>query len=100
MHGRPDIVATLKLRPTQKGGRKGETPSQIFRCPLEFDGDKCDSVIDLSNSGPLKPYYQVSVPISFVNPTTIKPRLKIGSQFTLWELTTIADGVVDHIYYD
>jgi hypothetical protein len=41
-----------------------------------------------------------TVPITLLFPALIKPRLKAGSLFTLWELRTIAEGVVEQVLPD
>src|SRR5437762_2736828 len=100
MNGRPDIIASLHFFGTDEGGRNGPTPPKIFRCPLEFDGEKFDCVLHLEETGPLSPGSKATLPITFLFPELIKPRLRIGNEFTLWEMRTIADGVVDEVLLD
>ena len=97
MERQPDIVASVRFYPTEDGGRKGSTPPVIFRCPLEFEGEKYDCGLHLEKSGPFAPGMTATVPITFRSPASIKPRLKIGSRFTLWEGGTIAEGVVEQV---
>jgi hypothetical protein len=51
----------------------------------------------LDEIGPLEPGAKATVPILFLRPDLIKDRLHIGSRFTLWEMGTIAEGVVKEI---
>jgi hypothetical protein len=41
-----------------------------------------------------------TVPITLLSPALVKPRLRIGSRFKLWELGEIADGVVEKVIAD
>jgi len=97
MKHQPDIIASVRFYPTEQGGRKGPTPTQMFRCPLEFEGEKYDCGLHLEKSGPIKPGMVATIPITLLRPDLIKPRLKIGSRFTLWERGAFAEGVVDQI---
>jgi len=97
MERQPDIIASIRFYPTEQGGRKGSTPPVIFRCPLEFEGEKYDCALHLEKSGPLAPGMTATVPITLLFPGLIKPRLKVGSRFTLWERGTIAEGVVEQL---
>jgi hypothetical protein len=92
-------MALNQFYPTEKGGRKEPTPPGILRCPLEFDGEMFDCGLFL-DEGPLAPGASATVPIKFLFPELIKPRLKVGSRFKLWEMRTIADGVVEQILPD
>lgn len=93
----PDIIASVRFYPTAQGGRKGPTSQPIFRCPLEFEGEKFDCGLHLEKTGPLAPGMTATVPITLLFPELVKPRLKVGSKFTLWDMRPIADGVVERI---
>ena|SRR5579871_1377292 len=100
MARQPDIIASVRFYPTEQGGRKGPTPPHIFRCPLEFEGEKFDCGLHLDETGSLAPGMSAKVPITLLFPALLKPRLKVGSRFTLWEGRTIADGVVEKVIAD
>jgi hypothetical protein len=100
LKGKPDIIATVQLYSTDAGGRSGPTPSDIYGCPLEFEGEKFDCRLLLRDVGALLPGTSGRVPVAFLYPESIKPRLKVGSRFTLWELRTIAEGVVEEVLAD
>ena len=92
----PDIVASIHFFPTSEGGRRVLTPPNLFRCPLEFEGEKFDCALHLA-TGSVAPGATARLPITILRPDLVKPRLKLGSKFTLWEMGTIAEGVVDQI---
>jgi hypothetical protein len=93
----PDFVASVRFYPTDEGGREGPTPGRLFRCPLEFEGERFDCGLLLDAIGPLEPGMCASVPVSLLAPQLLKSRLRVGSRFTLWELGTIAEGTVEEI---
>jgi hypothetical protein len=97
MERQPDIIASVRFYSPEEGGRKGSTPPHMFRCPLEFEGNKFDCGLHLEKVGPLAPGTTATVPITLLFPALIKPRLKVGSRFTLWEMGTIAEGVVEQV---
>lgn len=90
----PDIIAKVHFLPTELGGRKGPTPSDRFSCPFVFEGEYFDCVTFLGDIGSIAPGSTVTLPIWFLSPTMIKPRLNVGSVFDLWELGVIANGTV------
>lgn len=100
MKGQPDIIATVRLYVTDAGGRKGHTPPEVFGCLFTFEGEKFDCRLLLQEVGPLAPGASTKVPVAFLYPELIKPRLKVGSRFTLWEMKAIGDGIVEEIIPD
>jgi hypothetical protein len=92
-----DLIATIKFRSKDQGGRNGPTPDKWFGCPLDFEGELYDCFLDLTETGPVSPGDQVLVPVGFRHPELIKARLKEGDRFTLWEMRAIADGVVNEV---
>jgi hypothetical protein len=90
-----DIVATVQLYPTESGGRKGPTPPNRFGCLFEFEGEKFDCILFLDSA--LSPGATAVVSVAFLYPSLVKPRLRAGSRFSLWELGTIGEGVVQEV---
>jgi hypothetical protein len=88
------LLADIQFLPTAEGGRRGPTPPERFGCPLEFEGEYFDCLLDLSERGPVVPGEFVRVPVAFLCPELILPRLAVGATFTLWEKRTIARGTV------
>jgi hypothetical protein len=100
MKSQPDIIASIHFYTTEAGGRKVPTPPDQFGCPLEFEGEKFDCRLLLGKVGSLSPGVTANVPVVFLYPELIKPRLKVESRFTLWEMGTIAEGIVKQILPD
>ena len=97
---KPDIIAEVYFLPTELGGRKESTPSNSFGCPLLFEGELFDCVTSLDDVGSISPDSTVTLPIWFLSPSLIKPRLSVGSDFGLWEIGVIANGTVIEILND
>lgn len=96
----PDIIASVRLYTTEEGGRGVSTAPKLFKCPLEFEGEMFDCGLHLEETGPLEPGAKATVPITLLFPELIKLRLKVGSRFTLWEMKTIGEGVVEQVLPD
>jgi hypothetical protein len=93
----PDIIASVRFYSTGEGGRRQTTPAKLFKCLLEFEGEKFYCGLHLEANGPLAPGSTATVPITLLIPDGVKRRLKVGSLFTLWEVRTIARGIVSEI---
>jgi hypothetical protein len=93
----PDIVAAIRFYSSDQGGRKEPTSDKRFRCPFEYKGELFDCILDLSETGPISPGDQVTVPVAFLFPDLVKSRLNKGDSFTLWDMRTIASGVIVEI---
>jgi hypothetical protein len=96
----PDIIASIDLLATREGGRAGPTPAHSFGCPLEYENEYFDCRLDLSDVGPLVPGTEARVPVKFLVPEHVLPRLYVGAQFTLWEGRTIGRGRVVELCND
>ena len=92
-----EIIADLQFLATTDGGRGGPTPERVFGCPLECAGELFDCRLDLSESGPISPGQAVRVPIQFLFPQLILPRLRAGCAISLWEGRIIAQGTVARV---
>jgi len=94
---KPDIIVSLRFYTTAEGGRKGSLSQEKFGCPFEFQEVLFDCRLLLEETGALTPGAKATVPVIFLRPDLIKARLQVGSRFTLWEMGTIAEGVVQDI---
>jgi hypothetical protein len=92
-----DIIARIRLLRTEEGGWRHPKTGPMLKCPLEFQGKMFDCAVFLDDVGPLAPGDEAKVPIDFLWPELIVPRLKVGDHFTLWDLGTKAEGVVEEI---
>lgn len=90
----PDVIVTLRLLSTKEGGRASATPSEVFRCMFEFEGEAFDCALLLNELGSLAPGREATVPVAFIFPEYVKDRLQPGSPFRLWEGKYIAEGKV------
>lgn len=93
----PDIRVRLRLRTADEGGRqKGEIPPVQFRCPFVFEDEMFDCRLLLDDAGTsLQPGASYEgIPVKFLFPDLVKPRLAPGATFKLWEGRDIADGEV------
>ncbi len=95
---RADILADVRLLPTETGGRRGPTPADEFGCPIGVGTEFFDMRIDLSSTGSLSPGQSARVPMAFLRPDFVLPLLQVGSEFTLWEGKTIGHGRVVEMY--
>ena len=97
---RPDIIADIKFYPTKEGGRKTNIPPEIkfFGYPFEHNGEFNDCRLLLDNFGKIEPGDSVNdVPIVFLYPELVLPKLKIGDPFKLWEGGFKAEGKIKKI---
>ena len=94
----PDIIADVALRPTSEGGRSGPTPEEWFGCPFVVpNGDQHDGRMDLSGHGPLAPGEKARLPIKFLAPEVVLPKIELGSVLLLWEMGVIGNATVVEI---
>ena len=96
----PDILAEVTLLLTEEGGRAGPTLPDMFGCPLGFQDKFFDMRMDLTEIGRLAPGSTAKVPIRFLCPDLVVPRLRVGSEFTLWEGKTLGSGFVIEVKRD
>ena len=91
---RTDIVARVHFLDSSQGGKKLSIIGEYFSCPLEFGGEYYDCRLYLENIKIINPGDHVVVPIAFLFPTIVMPKLTAGMEFTLWEAKTIAYGTI------
>ena len=92
---RPDVVVRVRLYRTEDGGRKNVITVGRFGCPFFYDGEAFDCRILLDQVGvSLAPGETADVPIKFLRPDLVKPRLRAGARFKLWEGGDFAEGEV------
>ena len=89
-----DIVADVRFFPTEAGGRHSPTPPDRFSCIFEIDDKFFDCRLHLAEVGSISPGESARVPIQFLSPELVRPRLSIGTEFHLKEFGRIAHGVV------
>lgn len=90
-----DIIAKVRLYPTCEGGRDSGTPPDSLRCIFVYDGENFECRLLLTGS--LIPGQEATVPIKFLRPELIKQTLRAGSCFSLRELRSIGEGIVESV---
>ena len=70
------------------------SPSRRTGGSLGFENEYFECRLDLSEVGSIPPGRHARVPVKFLSPELIVPRLSVGSTFTLWEGKTIGRGRV------
>ena len=94
-----DIFARVRLYGVDEGHHHQAIVTAHFGCPLIFEGEAFDCRILLGQTNEtLVPGQTAVVPIKFLKPELVKPRLKSGSRFKLWESGEFADGEVLEVF--
>lgn len=96
------LVAKMHFLSPDEGGRSQALPTDIFGCPMFFEG-----IPELSSHGydcrlllsvnrkPIAPGDEVEeMRIVFLSPEEVFAHVRSGTKFTLWEGKTIAHGEV------
>jgi hypothetical protein len=97
MHMAAQIIANIHFYGTNEGGRKGPIVPPHFGCIFEIGGHSHDCRLLLQNAKPIKPGEIVVLPIQFLRPELLLPKLLLGRKFFLWEGGHIAEGEVVEI---
>jgi translation elongation factor EF-Tu-like GTPase len=97
---KPDIIASLYVLSTSEGGRKSPIVASMFGCTFEHGSEKNDCRLLLEGKGDVWPGQQISVPIKFLFPELVRPRLQVGDSFRLLEGRVIAHGTVEEIGFE
>lgn len=95
----PDAVVELRLLPSDAGGRAGPTPAGWWGCPLSINGDLFDGRFDLSETGLLWPGESRVVPVKFLSPDLVRPRIAVGQELRIWEAGFIGEATVLALYW-
>ena len=91
------LIAKLHFYTTDQGGRKGPILPPHFGCPFEIGNHSHDCRLLLKNAKPIKPGETVVLPIQFLRPDLVLPKLSAGQRFFLWEGGHIAEGEIVEI---
>jgi hypothetical protein len=94
-----DAIIRVRLKKAAEGGRQG--PIVIGRvpyaCALVLDGEAFDCrVLVVDRTLQLGEAYEL--PVKFLNPVLVGPRLVPGKSLTLWEGKDIATGEVARVF--
>lgn len=91
------IRAKIHFYATNQGGRKGPILPPHFGCPFEVDKQSYDCRLLLLGERPVGPGDTIVLPIQFLRPDLVLPKLFVGQKFFLWEDGHIAEGEVVEI---
>jgi hypothetical protein len=94
-----DILASVHL--FAQVGRSMPIRGDIYKCPFFYQDEAFDCCLDLAGTGPMELGQTLAkIPIAFLCPELIKPRLKAGDLFHLWEGKIIGYGLVEEVLPD
>jgi hypothetical protein len=100
----PDAIVEVRFKTTVEGGRESavgidNSVADWYGCPLVVDGEAFDCRLLLAGRR-LELGGTYEVPVKFLNPQLVLPRLTAGTQFVLWEGKDIATGKVVRVLSD
>ena len=93
----PDLIASIRLYATEKGGRDGPTPSDKLGFLFGVDGEWFDCWMLLQTVGALAPGSSAKVPLVFLNRHLLKNIISVGSRFEIRDGKVVGEGVVEEI---
>lgn len=93
----PDILVDLKLYPKSEGGKILPIKND-YGCPAKIGSDFFDCRIYIENEIELGPS-KGKVAIKFLSPELVKPLLKKGDKFFLWESRIFGEAVVTDVLF-
>lgn len=94
----PDIYVTANFYLTDRNGRKLPTDAHCFRTIFVIGESKHDCRLHLDEIGSIFPGdNKKRVPIKFLFPDLVIPKIAKGTKFYLWDMRNIAEGEVEEI---
>lgn len=88
-----DAFLLIRLFTTHEGGRQSDISGQVYACPILIDGEAFDCRMYLPEGG-LKLGDTYEVPVKFMNPSMVLPKLVPGKEVGIWEGKPIGIGSV------
>lgn len=91
----PDVIIEVRFKTTAEGGRQGAIAigETHYGCPLVVEGEGFDCRL-LVSGRTLQLGKTYELPVKFLNPDFVLPKLSPGKVVTLWEGKEIASGKV------
>jgi len=80
---KPDAIARIRMYTKEEGGKSKVISGEQFGCPLYYKQEGFDCRLLLGGQRNLRAGDTAELPIKFLFPEHIKPRLKEGDTFTL-----------------
>jgi hypothetical protein len=88
-----DVTLQIRLFAANEGGRQSDITGQFYACPILVDDEAFDCRMYLPEEG-LKLGQTYIVPVKFLNPDLVLPKLIPGKEVGLWEGKQIGTGSV------
>lgn len=90
-----DIIVNIYFFPTDKGGKSLPITREWYGCPFGYEGKYYDCRIITKGLTPINPGDSIkSIPVVFLSPELVLPKLKENTAFTLWESGVKAEGII------
>jgi hypothetical protein len=94
MSMKADAIIEVRFKTPDEGGRQGDvTGGEFYGCPLFVEGEAFDCRVLLSGRT-LQLGETYELPITFLNPALVLPKLSPGKPVKLWEGKDIATGKI------
>jgi translation elongation factor EF-Tu-like GTPase len=81
----PQIIVKLNLYKFSEGGRSVPILPPKFACTVNIDNQFHDIRIYIDKQNPIKPGDEVNIPMQFLYPDLVIPKLSKGKKFFLTE---------------
>ncbi|WP_164928462.1 hypothetical protein [Gloeobacter violaceus] len=95
----PDILARIYLYTEEKGGRMSPWPKIKHGCVLMLENEAFDCTFTADDAYiHLQPGSTSILAVKFLFSDSVKPRLRPGTQFKLWDGKEIGEGEVLAVY--
>jgi hypothetical protein len=88
-----DAIIEVRFKTAAEGGRQGDIVGNYYGCPLVVDGEAFECRLPLDGKT-LHLGETYELPVKFMNPDLVMPKLSPGVSVTLWEGKEIAAGKV------
>ncbi|MBN8884098.1 MAG: hypothetical protein J0I77_00125 [Rudaea sp.] len=88
-----DAIIEVRFKTTAEGGRRSDVVGSYYGCPLFVGGEAFDCRLPLEE-GVLHLGKSYRLPVKFMNPNLVLPKLSPGVSIALWEGKEVAVGRV------
>ena len=90
----PDAIVEVRFLTTAEGGRMKPVLGTDFRTVFEIDGENHSGCFIAPDPLVMELGCTYEVPVFFLYPEHVLPKLAVGKAFTVWEGRTIASGKI------
>lgn len=89
----PDAIIEVRFKMPNENGRQTAVSGDYYGCPLVIEGEAFDCRLLLAGRS-LELGETNEVPVKFLNPQLVLPKLAVGKPIVLWEGKDVATGKV------